>query len=157
MFQEGPIEGLVLRPIERLEDARGWLVELFRQDELDEAVWPVMAYLSQTLPGMARGPHEHRHQSDLFVFAGPGDFKLYAWDARRGRSTFGRRRTFVVGQSNPQAVMVPCGVVHAYKNISDVVGLVVNCPNRLYAGPGRQEPVDEIRHEDHAESPYVLD
>ena len=34
VFHEGPIEGLVVRPLTRHEDARGWLIELFRCDEL---------------------------------------------------------------------------------------------------------------------------
>jgi dTDP-4-dehydrorhamnose 3,5-epimerase len=52
---------------------------------------------------------------------------------------------------------VPPGVVYAYKNVSSEPGLVFNCPNRLYKGPGRKEPVDEIRHEEEAGSVYVLD
>jgi len=52
---------------------------------------------------------------------------------------------------------VPPGVVHAYKNVSRVAGLVFNCPNRLYAGRHREEPVDEIRHEDRRDSPFRLD
>ena len=47
--------------------------------------------------------------------------------------------------------------MHADKDVSHVPGLVFNCPNRLYAGQGRKEPVDEIRHEDLAESPFLLD
>jgi len=54
-------------------------------------------------------------------------------------------------------VIVPPGVVHAYRNVSDEPGWVFNFPNRLYRGPGRSEPVDEIRHEDLEDSPYVLD
>ena len=33
----------------------------------------------------------------------------------------------------------------------------VNCANRLYKGWARAEPVDEIRHEDHADSLFKLD
>jgi dTDP-4-dehydrorhamnose 3,5-epimerase len=157
MFHEGPIDGLLLRPISRFDDARGWLIELFREDELPAEHMPAMAYLSQTLPGVVRGPHEHREQSDYFAFVGPGDFKLYLWDPRPGSPTCGNRRTVVVGQSNLQAVIIPPGVVHAYRNVSDVPGLVINCPNRLYAGRGRSQPVDEIRYEDRAGSPYRID
>ncbi len=63
----------------------------------------------------------------------------------------------VVGQSNRQAVLIPPGVVHAYKNVGDAPGWVINCPNRLYAGEGRKQAVDEIRHEDDPESTYALD
>jgi dTDP-4-dehydrorhamnose 3,5-epimerase len=34
---------------------------------------------------------------------------------------------------------------------------VFNGPNRLYAGRGKNEPVDEIRHELDKESPYQVD
>jgi dTDP-4-dehydrorhamnose 3,5-epimerase len=157
MFHEVPITGVLIRPLKRLTDARGWLIEVFRHDELEAGVHPSMAYVSQTLPGVARGPHEHRQQTDLFAFIGPGDFRLYLWDARPNSPTLGAKQTLTAGESNPQMVIVPPGVVHAYRNIGALPGLVFNAPNRLYAGEGRQEPVDEIRHEGRADSPYVLD
>ncbi|MBN2475452.1 MAG: dTDP-4-dehydrorhamnose 3,5-epimerase family protein [Pirellulales bacterium] len=157
MFEQGIIDGVVIRPLRQFQDQRGWLIELYREDELPPADRPAMAYISQTLSGVARGPHEHREQTDVFAFVGPGDFKLYLWDTRPDSPTRGVKQTLVAGQSNHQAVVVPPGIIHAYKNISDVAGLVFNCPNRLYAGEGRREPVDETRHEDLAESPYVLD
>lgn len=157
MFQPGPIDGVIFKPLKRYRDPRGWLVELYRNDELSAGDQPVMGYVSETLPGVARGPHEHVEQSDYFAFLGPGDFKLYLWDARASSVTFRHRQTVVVGESNPQAVLIPPGVVHAYKNVGERPGWVINCPNRLYAGEGRKEPVDEIRHEDEAETLYVLD
>lgn len=156
-YREGPIEGVIFKPLKCFEDSRGWLIELFRHDQLEPSQYPVMAYVSQTLPGVARGPHEHRDQTDYFAFAGPGDFKLYLWDARRDGPTFGNRQALVVGQSNRQIVLVPPGVVHAYRNIGEIPGLVFNGPNRLYAGWGKKQPVDEIRHEDVVDSPFLLD
>ena len=147
-FIDGEIDGVILRPLRFYHDARGWLVELFRQDELAESLWPVMTYVSATLPGVTRGPHEHVDQTDGFAFLGPSDFRLYLWDTRAESPTRGRRRVVEVGASNPMAVWIPAGVVHAYRNIGDVPGLVFNAPNRLYAGWGKSEPVDEIRHED---------
>ena len=156
-FTDGPIDGVVCKALARHEDARGWLVELFRHDELPLEHHPAMAYVSQTAPGVARGPHEHRDQTDVFAFLGPGEFKVYLWDTRADSPTHGRRQTFVAGESNRQLVVVPPGVVHAYRNVSDIPGLVFNCPNRLYAGPGKCEAVDEIRHEDRPDSAFLLD
>ena len=156
VFRNGPIEGMAVTPIQRFEDSRGWLMELYREDELAPSVHPVMAYVSQTLSGVARGPHEHREQTDYFAFVGPGDFKLYLWDTRADSPTSGSRHTLLVGESNRQSVIVPPGVVHAYKNVSQVPGLVFNGPNQLYAGQGKQQPIDEIRYEDHPDSPFVL-
>lgn len=157
IYVDGEIEGLVIRPLTIRHDARGWLVELFRHDELDTDRWPCMAYASMTLPGVTRGPHEHRDQTDGFGFFGPSDFRVYAWDARPGSPTRGHRAVFVVGQSQPAAVWIPPGVVHAYRNIGDVPGLVFNAPNRLYAGWGRAEPVDETRHEEADPSAFPMD
>lgn len=157
IFHEGPIDGLVVRPLARHEDARGWLVELFRCDELAQDLLPAMAYASQTLPGSSRGPHEHRDQTDLFACFGPGDLEVVAWDVRSASPTYGNRTTLTVGHSNPALVVIPPGVVHGYRNRGAEPALVFNAPNRLYAGRGRSEPVDEIRHEEDVDSPFRLE
>jgi len=64
--------------------------------------------------------------------------------------------TMVVGEDDPAAVLIPAGVVHGYQNVGEVDGIVINCPNRLYAGAGRKEEVDEIRHENSDESIFIL-
>jgi dTDP-4-dehydrorhamnose 3,5-epimerase len=156
-FVEGPIEGVIFRKLGPHRDTRGWLVELYREDELPADAHPVMAYVSETLPGVARGPHEHVDQTDYFAFIGPGEFMLYLWDARRDSPTYGHRMKMVVGASNQQSVIVPPGVVHAYRNVGPTPGWVFNGPNRLYAGAGKKGPVDEIRHEDRADNLYRLD
>jgi dTDP-4-dehydrorhamnose 3,5-epimerase len=157
VYVDGDIEGVVIRPLRFFNDKRGWLVEIFRQDELVQECWPTMMYVSSTLPGVARGPHEHVDQTDGFAFIGPSDFRLYLWDARPASPTKGQRTVITVGASNPTAVWIPPGVVHAYRNVGEVSGMVFNAPNRLYAGWGKKEPVDEIRHEDAAPGIFPMD
>jgi dTDP-4-dehydrorhamnose 3,5-epimerase len=144
----GEIEGVVVRDLRRFADGRGWLAELFRDDEVAGELRPAMAYVSSTAPGAARGPHEHRDQADHFCFIGPAEFELRLWDNRPGSATFGRVMTLRAGGDGLRSVIVPAGVVHAYRNVGAAEGLVVNLPNRLYMGAGRAEGVDEIRHED---------
>jgi dTDP-4-dehydrorhamnose 3,5-epimerase len=156
-FKEGEIEGVVVHDLRKFKDDRGWLTELFRQDELDNEFYPVMAYISATEPGVTRGPHEHVDQADLFSFIGPSNFKVRMWDKRGGSKTFNHVMTLVVGQDNPKSVLVPTGVVHAYQNVGDVDGIVINCPNRLYAGEGKRKQVDEIRHEDKPDTIFRMD
>ena len=152
--------GVSLLPLVPAVDSRGWLAELFRADVLEAAemreAQPVKGYLSMTKPGVVRGPHEHLEQTDFLVFPGPSDFEVTLWDNRKGSPPFGRRETFVLGASRPVTLIVPPAVVHAYRNVGKVEGWVLNFPNRLYRGPGRTEPVDEIRHEDNAESQYKV-
>src|SRR5437660_818571 len=112
---------------------------------------------SVAAPGVARGPHEHVDQADFFCFIGPSNFKVYLWDNRPQSKTYLTRQTDIAGSDKPAALIIPAGVVHAYKNVGTEPGLVFNCPNRLYKGPGRKEPVDEIRHEEDSQSRFRLD
>ena len=81
-FRPGIIKDVLVRPVEKHSDARGWLCELFRLDQLPESLHPAMGYLSLTEPGVMRGPHEHRRQTDHFCFLGPASFEAYMWDNR---------------------------------------------------------------------------
>jgi len=116
-----------------------------------------MGYVSITEVGSARGPHEHVEQSDIFCFTGPSQFKIYLWDNRESSPTFNTKQVLIAGEDDPLAIIIPPGVVHAYKNVGSVDGMVLNFPNRLYAGKGKKEPVDEVRHEDDPKTPYILD
>jgi dTDP-4-dehydrorhamnose 3,5-epimerase len=155
-FKSGSIEGVIWKPLKRYHDPRGWLCELFRHDELPPEFHAVMAYISATEVGVARGPHEHVDQADCFCFLGPSNFKVYLWDNRPKSKSYGCKQTDVVGAEKPMLLIIPAGVAHAYKNVGRESGIVFNCPNRLYKGPGRKEPVDEIRHEEDKDSPFVL-
>src|SRR5512135_2061851 len=140
-FKNGIIHDVIIRDLLKYQDNRGWLMELFRSDVIAKEFLPEMSYISQTEPGIARGPHEHKDQADLFCFVGPSTFRLYLWDARKDSPTFGLKMTVDAGEQMPKAVIVPAGVVHAYKNIESKQGWVINLPNRLYAGNERQEEV----------------
>ena len=156
-FRPGEIKDVIVRDLRKFNDPRGWLCELFRHDELNAEFFPTMAYISSTTPGVTRGPHEHVDQADLFCFLGPSNFKLRLWDNRPDSLTFRNFMTLIVGADDQKAVVVPKGVAHAYQNIGEVDGIVINCPNRLYMGQGRREQVDEIRHEDDPNTPFRMD
>jgi len=166
VFKSGSIHDIDWKPLAFYKDNRGWLCELYRNDDIPAEFRPAMAYVSMTNPGVARGPHEHVEQADYFCFIGPGVFRVYLWDARKDSPTFGIRDVRDVGENEAFALIVPAGVVHAYKNVSDHTGIVFNAANSLYAGEGKKgwrgpkgspDYVDEIRHEHIADSPYVLD
>lgn len=120
-------------------------MEVFRDDELPEGFKPSMGYLSVTHPGIARGPHEHVHQTDLFIFLN-GRYELHLWENRPGHEEC--YEVHECGEEGPTFVTVPPGVVHAYRNVGAEDAFVLNFPDKLYAGWGKKEPVDEIRHEE---------
>lgn len=149
------IEGVSIKNLRKIEDDRGWLAEIWRGDETDYS--PAMGYVSATSPGVVRGPHEHKNQSDCFIFLGPGNFALYLWDKREQSATKGEHFKGVFGEQNPALIIVPPGVVHGYKNISDGSAWCVNLPDKLYRGNGKKDEVDEIRWEERPDSIYKIE
>ncbi len=157
IFTKGKINDVVVYPLKKFVDERGWLCELFRHDDIAEEFYPAMAYISITEPHVQRGPHEHADQADLFCFLGTSNFKLRLWDNRADSPTYRNVMTLFVGADNPNAVIIPKGVAHAYKNVGSEKGVVINCPNRLFMGAGKKEAIDEIRHEDDPETIFTID
>lgn len=155
-FKDGPIDGVVVDRLTAYHDERGWLMEMFRIDDLAPELNPTMGYVSETHPGVCRGPHEHAEQADLFLFVGPGEFQIRLWDNRPGSTTYENMMVIDAGASQPTRLVVPPGVVHGYKVVGSTSAISYNFPNRLYRGVGRKEPIDEIRHEADPESPYLL-
>ena len=145
LFGNITLPGVIARNLTRFTDTRGWLIELFREDELPEGFDPAMGYLSLTHADVARGPHEHREQSDGFVFL-LGTFEITLWENRAGHAS--AKRVITAGEANPLFLVVPPGVVHGYRNVGASDAFVLNFPNRLYAGRGKAEAVDEFRHEE---------
>ncbi|CAN5450291.1 dTDP-4-dehydrorhamnose 3,5-epimerase family protein [soil metagenome] len=147
------IDGVLIIPLKKHADSRGWLVELFRTDTLPEGFEVAMSYFSMTHPGVARGPHEHHDQTDGFIFF-DGTYELHLWENRPGAAD--NYEVHRIGEDNPVFVTVPPGVVHGYKNVSERDAFVINVPNRLYAGKNRSEEVDEIRHEADENSKFKI-
>lgn len=160
MFKDGDIGGVFIKKMETYADNRGWLGELFRKDDPainlirgDSGFYPAMSYISITHPDVVRGPHEHREQTDYFCFL--GKFRLYLWDNRKDSPTHKNKK--VVENADRLIVVVPPGVVHAYKNTGEEDAIILNFPDRLYGGWNKEEKVDEIRYENDAESPFKIE
>ena len=176
------INGIYVKELKKYEDERGWLCEIYREDEIDYKITktsqeamgphidiieeesiefdvyrPVMSYISMTNPGISRGPHEHLKQSDFFVFVGPGSFKVSLWDNRKDSSTYGEYYEVIAGEENPLCMIVPPGVVHGYKCVSKTPAWSINLPDKLYKGHGKTEEIDEVRWENNPDSPYKIE
>ena len=161
-FKIGTIEHVRITPLKTIKDERGHLTEMWRNDyEVEfgtpESGAPVMGYSSVTLPGVQRGPHQHRDQTDMFVFLGPGKMEVSLWDVRKNSPTFGNKMMFIANERDPfkrlddstllTRVEIPPRVIHAYRNVDHHYSVVLNFPDRLYAGFRKQDPVDEVRWE----------
>lgn len=148
------IKDVIIKKLNKYTDERGWLMEIYREDE--DMYKPRMSYVSVTKPGVVRGPHEHKDQTDCFVFPGPGTFELHLWDRREASESYEQYLKLELGQDNPTMVIVPPGVVHGYKCISGTPAFCINLPDKLYKGENKQEEIDEIRWEEDKNSPYKI-
>src|SRR5688572_23524389 len=122
------IPGVGIVPIIQHQDARGWLCEIWRTDWCREHR-PEMGYVSVTLPGQTRGPHEHFTQTDYFAFFGHFELVLRKGDVKMVRLI-----------TTPTVAVIPPGVVHSYSCVGREPGIVVNLPDRLYKGIGYSGP-----------------
>jgi len=124
------IAGVRLRALVRHADDRGSFTELLRSD------WPefagfAQASLTMNYPGVIRGWHWHRRQTDcLAVLAGMAKVPLF--DARKESPTAGEISEFFLGDSNLALLVIPPGVYHGYKTIGVEPAMILNLPDRIY-------------------------
>ena len=94
------IDGLLVLPLRRYEDERGWFYELRRDSLLPSGT--VQTNVSFSRQGVIRGLHYHeRGQDDLFACLA-GMARVVVLDRTSGE-TF----CLDIGESNPAAVYVP--------------------------------------------------
>lgn len=143
------IEGVMLKELRMIPDERGYLMEMLRCD------WPEyerfgQVYLTAVYPGVVKGWHYHKIQTDHFVCV-HGMAKVVLYDDREGSPTRGEVNEFFLGWQQPRLLKIPAGVLHGFKGISEEMALIVNVPTELY---NYGEP-DEYRLPAHSDQvPY---
>jgi dTDP-4-dehydrorhamnose 3,5-epimerase len=143
------IEGVKVRKLRLIPDERGFLMELMRTD-WEEYEKFGQTYITAVYPGVVKGWHYHKLQTDHFVCV-HGMAKVVLYDSREDSPTHGEINEFFMGTLNPIMLKIPRGVMHGFKGISEEMTLIVNVPTELY---NYQEP-DEYRLPAHpAQIPY---
>ncbi len=108
------IPGLVRIPLRRVEDERGWFMELRRDSALPRRT--AQTNLSFSRRGVIRGLHYHeRGQDDLFVCL-QGTARVVVLDRGTGE-TFSED----VGDDNPVAIYVPGHHAHGFEALTDLL------------------------------------
>ncbi len=140
------IDGVRIRPLVAHADDRGSLTEVLRSD------WPEFerfgqAIVTVNLPGVIRGWHWHRHQTDVIVvISGVAVIPLY--DAREGSPTRGTVEEHLSDERQRFALFVPPGVYHGYKTLGASPAVILNFPSRTY-DPQRLDE-ERVAHDDPA-------
>ncbi len=94
-------------------DDRGSVAEVYRESWFPVARPVLQANLSESRPGVLRGLHFHREQSDCWIpVAGTAFVGLY--DLREGSPTRGSKAELRVGDHERRALLIPPGVAHGF-------------------------------------------
>jgi len=137
------IAGVMTKKLRVIPDERGFLMEILRNDdEMYEDFGQV--YLSVAYPGVVKGWHYHRHQTDHMTVV-KGEAKIVLYDMRDDSPTKGEVNEFFVGERQPILIKIPAGVAHGMKGIAPFGAYMINAPTRVY----EYEDPDEFRIHPH--------
>lgn len=137
------IEGVVVQPLRVIPDERGRLMEIMRNDDPFFTGFG-QVYVSTVYPGVVKAWHYHRVQEDRFTCV-KGMVKAVLYDDREGSPTRGLLNEFYVGEHRPCLIVIPKGVFHGWKCVSQCEAYVINVPSHPY---DRESP-DEFRSHPH--------
>lgn len=133
------ISGVKVKRLKFIPDERGAVMEILRSDdEVFEKFGQV--YLSTVYPGVVKGWHFHKKQTDHFCII-RGMAKVALYDDRPDSPTRGEVQEFVIGEQNPVLLTIPPQVLHGMKGIGTEPAYMINCPTEPY---DRDNP-DEFR------------
>jgi dTDP-4-dehydrorhamnose 3,5-epimerase len=110
------MDGVLVLPLRRFVDERGWFCELRRESLLPKAT--AQTNVSFSRKGVIRGLHYHeRGQDDLFCCLA-GTARVVVLDRETGE-TF----SLDIGEDNPVAVYVPGHHAHGFEALTDCLFL----------------------------------
>lgn len=146
------IDDVKIKKLNVIPDERGRLMEMMRSDD-DVFIKFGQLYLTSAYPGVVKGWHYHKLQTDNFVVV-KGMMKVVLYDGRQDSFSYNQVNEFFMGEYNPILLQIPPYVYHGFKCISGEEALVVNCPTEVY---NYQNP-DEYRLPPHDNTiPYEWD
>lgn len=143
------IHGVVTKPLKTIPDERGFLMEMLRRDDPFFQEFG-QVYLTVVYPGVVKGWHWHRLQTDHFVVV-KGMAKVVLYDRRSDSPTHGDVNEYFLGEMNRTLLVIPPGVLHGMKGIGTEPAFLINTPTHVY---NYAEP-DEYRVDPHdSDVPY---
>jgi dTDP-4-dehydrorhamnose 3,5-epimerase len=138
---ETAIPGVLIIEPRRLGDARGFFMELHREERYAAAGIDrpfVQDNLSRSARGVLRGLHlQNPRPQGKLVMALRGNVLDVVVDVRVGSPTFGAHLAIELSEDNPRQVWVPRGFAHGFIVRSESADLFYKCD-------GAYSPADEL-------------
>jgi len=119
------IEGVVVKPLPRLCDERGFIMHMLRKDDpLFEQFGEI--YFSAVYPGVIKGWHLHKEMTLNYAVI-QGMIKLVLYDDRDGSMTRGEIQEIFLGRENYALVKIPPRVWNGFKGLGTETAILANC------------------------------
>jgi dTDP-4-dehydrorhamnose 3,5-epimerase len=135
----GKIEGVVVHPLVRYPDDRGFFEEVIRvTDSFFQEGFGQLSH-SKMYPGVVKAWHIHKTQIDWW-YVPFGRLRVALHDLRDGSPTRGITQEVYLGEDVPPAVLkIPAGVAHGCRSIGET-------PSHLfYVTSNTYDPEEEGR------------
>lgn len=114
-----PLDEVMVIPLTKHEDLRGWVMEILRREHLEIKKPFGQIYITTANPGYVKGNHYHTRKTEwFFLLQGEGELLLEDPESRE-------KKCLHLSQGIPQTIKVPPGVAHALHNTGTSPMLVV--------------------------------
>ena len=124
------IEGVKVKELKVIPDERGLLMEMLRSTDPEFQKFG-QVYITMVYPGVVKGWHYHKLQTDYFVCVG-GMAKVVLHDSREDSPTRGETDEFVIGWPRQRMIIIPPGVFHGFTAVGSEPAFIVNIPTEAY-------------------------
>lgn len=128
--QAPTIEGVVFRQLTTHLDGRGDVTELW-SEPWDEFTVPAHVYQSATDFGVVKCWHLHQTHTDQSAVT-RGKAQVTLVDLREESASFCHVNVLILGTQRPGLVLIPPGVMHGWKALSQPEVIVTNLQTHVY-------------------------
>lgn len=123
---------------------KGMLAEIVRDDDNLLRRFG-QSTLTISYKGTIKGFHWHERQDDLW-FVASGKVLVVLYDLRAGSATFAQTQTMTSGEGDYKVILIPAGVAHAYKVVSEEPAMMFYHTSEHYNAENPDEK--RIPHDD---------
>jgi len=119
------IDGVVVKPLRRIPDERGYIMHMLRSDDPEFEQFGEI-YFSTAYPGAIKAWHLHQNMILNYAVL-EGMIKLVMYDERENSPTQGEVQELFIGRENYQLVKIPPLVWNGFTAVGGQMALLANC------------------------------
>lgn len=134
------IDGVKIREIREIADARGSLQHMVRADDADFFSGFGEIYFSITNQAVVKAWHVQSIQTNVLSCI-HGTLRLALYDDREGSATRGELQLIEFGDRARKLVRVPPGVIYGWQNRGSVPAILANCASHPH-DPANSRKID---------------